>query len=677
MANKKLTKSQLIQTKTYIDLYKWLSRAMASAEWNSVYVPYFKSKAAYQDVLNTYVGFKKEFEKATKGLSIDYTSKKELTEDELVAVHTAIGKMGEKGDIGKINLLLGRTFGESAGRYEALLEALSLEAMIDKKERELNAVIRENEALKGTVASTDPELLARVTELRSLYAQMEQDIVEVNKQLRDNGRTTVRTINSTKEAIMSQISGLYKRAESFENNFDARFGSIEGLVRDAEHGIGHGISHSIAETRKVGEKVDGLGEELSGTEKRLGAKIDESERRLSAKIDAKKGSAGKKALALSLAGLTVFGAGMGVGALITGANQPGNESVAYYLEQISQYQQKIQELEAKLANSKSQEEYNKIANELAQVKQAFEEYKESHSASNDEVKAQLGKLTAEIEALKEQIKVLGDPTAIADLQNQIKELQKEYDDYKAAHTFSNEEYTEKLNKIAELEAKLANSKTQEEYNKLLDEYNKAKDEFELYKKDHTYSNSEYQQKVDKVKELEEALRNSVSQEEHEKVLNALSKANKDLADYKVSHKYSNDEYEAKAKKVEELEAKLANSKTQEEYNKLLDEYNKAKKEFDNYKKDHTYTNDEVMELQDKYKAEIAELKDALSKCKTEEEFNAAISKYQSFINELIYKLTYNDTMTEDEAMDYIANMYGFDYSENTKGSEQDTAQRGN
>ncbi len=653
MANKKLTNAQIAQVKTYVDLYRWLCKTMASKEWSTVYVPYFKSKEAYKDVLNTYVGFVKEFEKATKNLGIDYASNKSLTEDELVAIHTAIGKIGEKGDIGKINLLLGRTFGESAGRYEALLEALTLEAKIDKKERELESAIRENEALKGSVASTNPDLLARVTELRSLYTQMEKDIVEVNNQVKASGQATVKAINSSKESIMNQISGLYKRTESFENNFDARFGTIEGLVRDSEHGIGHGISHSIAETREVGKKVDDIGR----------------------KIDANSKTSAKKAVALGLAIATAAGAGLGVGLLINNSNQPENSSI--YIQQINEYKEKIAELEAKLANAKTQDEYNNIVNELTQVKQAFEEYKESHSSSNEEVKAELGRLTAEIGALREQINGLGDPSVIAGLQSKINELQAIYDDYKASHTFSNVEYTEKLNKIAELEAKLANAKTQEEYNKLLADYNKAKDELEVYKKDHTYSNSEYQQKVDKVNELETALEKSKTKEEYDQIFAAYKSAQKELETYKADHKYSNSEYKAKEAKVTELEAKLANAKTQEEYNKLLDDYNKAKSDLDNYKQTHTYTNDQVKEVEDKYKAEIAELKDALSKCKTEEEFNAAVSKYQNFINELIYKLTYNDTMTEDEAMDYIANMYGFEYSENTKGSEQDAAQRGN
>lgn len=700
MENMEITRGQINKTKTYIDLYKWLSRTISSSEWNDVYVPYFKSKAGYHDILNTYVGFMKEFEKATAKTGIDF-SKRDFSEQEIAKVHESIGKMGEKGNIGKINMLLGRTFGKSAGRYYALLEALTLEAKIDKKEREIESLIKTNSSLKAmNNGASNYDVSAQVAELSALYAQLKNDISEVEGQLKTSGEKTTKAINASKEAIMNQIAGLYRRADTFDSTVNARFDEVSGLVRNAEHGIGHGIGVNIAETRNVGRKVDevaglvrnaehgighGIGVSIAET-RNVGRKVDD----LGAKIDSKSKLNAKKIGAGVLAGAMLFGTGVGIGSYI--ANHANDNS--NYVVIINSYENRIAELEQQLAGVRTQEEYDKLQSDLNKVQKAYDDYKEKHAISNEEVNSQLGALTSQIndlnsqiKDLNEQIKGLGDPSVIAGLQAQVKQLtsekealKKEYDDYKKNHTFSDTEYQAKLDKITELEQKLANSKSTEEYNKLQAELDSAKQELANYKSTHIYSNSEYQTKLDKITELEETLKNAykngVSQEEYDKIVDALSVAQKEFADYKVSHKYTNEEYNAKANKVAELEQKLANSKTQEEYNKLQSELNKAQKDLDNYKKSHTYANDEVEKMKADYQAEIVELKDELSKCKTEEEYNAAVAKYENFIDELYHSLTYSSAMSHDEAMDYISNIFGFNYEENTNGSEMDSAQRG-
>ncbi len=539
---KKLSKQQV---RDYVDLYLWLKKEMKKPEWRE-FTAYIHGKAGYHDVADTYIKFIKEFESVTRGFVENSKIKKaeELTDLEIEHLSAALSNVKEDADLTRFNLMLGNVFGEDAGRYKALMTAMQAEARAAKLEELLAAEKAKNEQLKKEGKKVDDTIVNNIIlALKKEYTTINASILDItstisnqttaiNKMTKTNQRVLTE-IHNTKQTVLTELSQIMLAVQKFNTDYAELVGAIQNIDVNITN-INGGIdiiqkqnAEILALLRKGGAPSGG---ESTGVSK--GWKI---------------GAFVAGGLALAFIGTTLWASSYhdDLGLANQNANK-ANDTAIYWQDQYNILNNSYAQLNAQY--QKLQDDYMALMGAPSQ--QALVKYINARQdldvmiilALNDD------KITQEerekIVEMAQNITNIDITISLAnpDLGNFISALLTSIDKFDLAVSTLNAKIVELEGIIANTEDKALIEKLTKEKEQLEQDKQSIIKEYNEYKASHTHSDKD----VEKMK-----------------------------ADYEAKLKEKAQEAIKLQGVVDELTEKLANAKTEEEYNKLLGEYNQA------------------------------------------------------------------------------------------------------
>ena len=238
----------------YVGLYLWLKKEMANPDWRDV-TAYLHGKAGYHDVTETYIAFKKEFEAATRGYveNKGITSAKNLTDAQIEELRPMLDKISDKGSIKTFNLMLGNVFGNDAGRYIALMTAMEAEARADKLARELAAEKEKNSQLRALNIS-----VSTIVEDK-LLNMLKQEFVKVNESLAIISQN-IAANNAAGSGTVDASGRIMTKIHNLEQALWSQLSNLSKMVADlsTELGITSATVISIADVqnRMYGDIID-------------------------------------------------------------------------------------------------------------------------------------------------------------------------------------------------------------------------------------------------------------------------------------------------------------------------------------------------------------------------------------------------------------------------------------
>lgn len=278
MEDKNVSKAKV---QKYVDLYLYIKEQMAQPDWRNVTEHLHKNKA-YRRFIEVYTDFVKDFESAERGYlkNQNVKSAEELSDAQIAHLSTALRKLEEKDSMSKVNLALGSTFGEGAGREKALVSVLVSEGKYHALEQEYKKAKGKAEAVReisGSMENARQDFARQLSTLTEAINASQNGAEAKVEGLDKKMQRVLNEQNNLRQAVLSEIGTFGERLEQIEQNQYSQMMQADALAnaqanqpqtdltpvldqfylaqQATDKTIGKATGKAVAETRRQGDET--------------------------------------------------------------------------------------------------------------------------------------------------------------------------------------------------------------------------------------------------------------------------------------------------------------------------------------------------------------------------------------------------------------------------------------
>lgn len=278
MEDKNVSKAKV---QKYVDLYLYIKEQMAQPDWRNVTEHLHKNRA-YRRFIEVYTDFVKDFESAERGYlkNQNVKSAEELSDAQIAHLSTALRKLEEKDSMSKVNLALGSTFGEGAGREKALVSVLVSEGKYHALEQEYKKAKGKAEAVReisGSMENARQDFARQLSTLTEAINASQNGSEAKVEGLDKKMQRVLTEQNNLRQAVLSEIGTFGERLEQIEQNQYSQMMQADALAnaqanqpqtdltpvldqfylaqQATDKTIGKATGKAIAETRRQGDET--------------------------------------------------------------------------------------------------------------------------------------------------------------------------------------------------------------------------------------------------------------------------------------------------------------------------------------------------------------------------------------------------------------------------------------